>query len=82
MALLQVRNCPDSLYDALKSKAARERRSLAQQTVIELERALGEPEASRDRRRQLLADIDRSRPTPMPGADLNPADLVRQDRDR
>lgn len=43
MAILNVKNLPDGLYRKLKSRARRERRSVAQEVVILLEQALEPP---------------------------------------
>jgi hypothetical protein len=78
---LQIRELPEALYRMLSLKARRERRSLAQQAVIELER-LSEMETGA-RRQQILqtlreqieagGEVPVSRP---------PADVVREDRER
>jgi plasmid stability protein len=44
MATLNIKNLPDPLYRALKARAKREHRSIAQQVTYMLEAALGEPE--------------------------------------
>lgn len=44
MATLNIKNFPDELYDRLRERAQRERRSIAQETTHLLERALTEPE--------------------------------------
>ena len=44
MATLNVKNLPDPLYRRLQEQAKRERRSVAQEVVRILERALGEQE--------------------------------------
>ncbi|MDO4400782.1 MAG: hypothetical protein Q4D27_07540 [Coriobacteriia bacterium] len=41
MPALQVKECPDELYERLRECAARENRSIAQQTVTILEEYLG-----------------------------------------
>ncbi len=81
MPSLQIRDLPDAIYRALSLKALRERRSLAQQAVIELER-LAEVE-SKSRRLEALRDlrefIEREGERKVGRA---PADVVREDRDR
>lgn len=81
MPSLQIRDLPDAIYRALSLKALRERRSLAQQAVIELER-LAEVEsenrrldALRDLRELIQNDGERK-------VGRAPADVVREDRDR
>jgi len=46
MPALQVRDMPDELYERLKARAAAERRSIAQQTVVCLEESLAASEAA------------------------------------
>jgi plasmid stability protein len=45
MAILNVKNLPDTLYRKLQVRARRERRSVAQEVTILLTRALESPEA-------------------------------------
>lgn len=42
MPALQVKDFPDELYDALKSYAAQEHRSMSQQTVVAVEEMLSQ----------------------------------------
>jgi hypothetical protein len=78
---LQIRELREALYRMLSLKARRERRSLAQQAVIELER-LSEMEAGARRQQALQTlreqieaggEVPVSRP---------PVDVVREDRER
>jgi uncharacterized protein involved in propanediol utilization len=81
MPILQVRDLPQHIYDALREQAKVERRSLAQQAVIVLERGLDVQEAHKARRRAALAAIRSSDHTPyqaLPDA----AKLIREDRNR
>lgn len=41
MTALQVKDCPDTVYDALRRRAASENRSIAQQALTLLEEGLG-----------------------------------------
>ncbi|MDR1634166.1 MAG: hypothetical protein LBS27_04450 [Bifidobacteriaceae bacterium] len=82
MALLQVRNCPDELYRTVADRAAADRRSIAQETVVLLEEALeARTQARRERRGaalgRLAGDPERQRRMA-----LEPALLIREDRDR
>jgi len=81
MALLQVRDCPAELYDALSRTAQAENRSVPQQTIVLLKNALGISGERKLRRKAVLREIN----------DLNikntdgfpdPAQLTREDRDR
>jgi hypothetical protein len=80
MALLQVRNCPDTLYEELAQVAAMDRRSIAQESVVLLDEALRNRVKARRARREaalkmLIGDED-ARMT------LDPVTLIREDRDR
>ena len=44
MALLQVRNCPDDIYEKLAQMAKRDNRSITQETICILGRAVGAEE--------------------------------------
>jgi len=76
---LQIRELPDDVYEAVVAAARSEQRSLSQQAVVELRRALGL--AGEDRR---LAMLNRLRESGrrLPESAIGPEDLLRQDRDR
>lgn len=81
MPSLQIRDLPEHLYEILADKARRNRRSLAQQATVELERMV-EAEARTRRldtvstlRAQLEADGTQD-------TKLDPVKVVREDRDR
>jgi plasmid stability protein len=58
MANITLKNVPDPLYEKLKQQADAHRRSITQEAIVCLERALGEESTDRD---QLLEEIDRVR---------------------
>lgn len=60
MPALQVRDFPDDLYEKLKEVAAREHRSVAQQTIVAVEAMVsGEyARAKEESRRSLYLDFD------------------------
>ena len=65
MPALQVRDFPATLYDELKEYAARNHRSIAQQTIIAVEEMLAEASALRQEpfpvdadRQQVFANFD------------------------
>lgn len=63
MAILNIKNLPDALYDKLKARAERERRSITQEVTHILSAALEEPDALaitdlRGLGRDLWADVD------------------------
>jgi hypothetical protein len=81
MALLQVRDCPQELYETLVRVARAEHRSAAQQTIVLLRDALGKPDERASRRRSLLAQIDEAGLSLAKDAPA-PSVLVREDRER
>jgi hypothetical protein len=81
MPLLQIRDVPEHLYRLLAEQAEKERRSLAQQAVVALARALhGEVDARA--RRQALLEALQSAPPAQTDALSSPAKLIREDRRR
>lgn len=81
MPTLQIRNLPDDLYHLLTLRAEQAHRSLAQQTIVELRRALSA--SGDDRRRQVLNRLAQEE-TDRPLRALEPAPevWVREDRER
>lgn len=81
MPSLQIRDLPDHLYEILAEKARRNGRSLAQQATVELERM-----AAAEARTRRLAAVERLRAVAktrgVRDTALEPAALVREDRDR
>ncbi len=81
MPLLQVRDFPADLYQQLKELAESERRSIAQQTVVLIRDALVESESSQVRHTQAVDEARRlAESTPVSA--LDPAALIREDRER
>ena len=81
MSALQVRDLPDDVHSALVRAARAGNRSVAQQTVVELRKALGLDADQPARRRALLNRLATEQ-----RVDWNrlpdPTALLRQDRDR
>jgi hypothetical protein len=81
MPLLQVRDIPDDLYETLSKVAASENRSIAQETIVLLKKALNFQQERLCRRKRVLEEIQA-----LHFADTdefpNPADLIREERDR
>lgn len=78
MATLQIRDLPDDLYRRMVAAAKAQRRSLAQQVVVELSRALAaNPPECRVELLTRLRGSDRR----LPGQASLPERLVRDDRD-
>jgi len=79
MPILQIRDIPEDLYQQVALAAKTEHRSMAQQAIVELKRALGT--GLDDRRKALCARLllsDRYFPAPR----ATPEDLIRKDRNR
>ena len=81
MPLLQVRDVPKELYEKLSLVAAAENRSIPQETLVLLKKALDFNEGRVARRKKILDEIRNRR---LPKVDLfpDPVDLIREDRDR
>jgi plasmid stability protein len=79
---LQVRDLPDHLYRKLVEKAAAEHRSIAQETVVLLEKALEMETKKKTARRMLIEKILRTPPPSDPQKIPAPVDLLREDRRR
>ncbi len=77
MPVLQVRNIPQELFDKLVASAEAERRSLTQQTIVLLEKALRQEEDTR-RRKEALQKLTTRGYLWKEDA----AQMVREDRDR
>jgi len=81
MALLQVRDVPDELYERLSRVAESEHRSISQETIVLLKKALEFQQERRSRRKSVLAQI---KATKLPNTHTfpDPAQLLREDRER
>jgi len=81
MPLLQVRDIPDDLYETLSKVAASENRSIAQETIVLLKKALNFQQERLSRRKRVLEEIQALH---FAGTDefSNPAGLIREERDR
>jgi hypothetical protein len=81
MPLLQVRDCPEDIYKRISSVAKKQNRTIAQQTIVLLEKGLGQEEPNIERRRQLLEKIN-AREISQNIKDIDAVALIREDRDR
>jgi len=81
MPSLQIRDLPDDVYVALSRRAEAERRSLAQQAVVELRR-LPEIEARRQRDELVRTLVERHAANAGKTETLDAVQLVREDRER
>ena len=81
MALLQVRNFPDDKYAEISKLASKERRTIAQQTIILIENGLSGNGAAPGRRQQAIErTMARPKSDALKGVDF--ASMIREDRDR
>jgi len=80
MPTLQIRDLPDDVYHGVAAAARAEHRSLSQQAIVELRRALGLTDATQ-RRERVIADLAASgRRLPLDAP--SPEALLREDRER
>jgi hypothetical protein len=81
MPLLQVRDIPNDLYEKLSRVAEEENRSIPQETVVLLKKALGYSEERISRRKRILAEIKKIK---IKNVEKFPdsAMMIRGDRDR
>lgn len=82
MPSLQVRELPEPIYRKLAAEADKEHRSLSQQAIAVLARGLGVAEDAKERRKRILDDLRKSPIKTMGKRAVNPADLIREDRNR
>ncbi len=79
MPTLQIRDLPDDVYQSVMAAARAEQRSLSQQAVVELRRALGVD--AQDRRAATLEQL-RASGRRLPPSATSPEALLREERDR
>jgi len=81
MPLLQVRDVPEDLYERLSRTAEADNRSISQETIVLLRKALNLKEERIVRRKKLFEEIKKNK---IFNVDKFPsaADLIREDRDR
>ena len=81
MPLLQVRDIPEDLYEELSRIAKLDNRSIAQETIVLLRSALNLKSERIKRRKAILKE---ARALNIDNADQlpEPAELIREDRDR
>jgi predicted nuclease of restriction endonuclease-like RecB superfamily len=81
MPLLQVRNFPEGLYAQIGMAAEREHRTIAQQTIVLLEKSLGQTESNKERRLRLIEKCN-ARVISDEAKAIDDAALIREDRNR
>jgi len=83
MATLYVENVPDDLYEALRKRARKNRKSIAAE-VLELLEQFVPTERELKQRREFIRRLERlrSKPSPSPGPFPSAEEMVREDRSR
>jgi hypothetical protein len=81
MPLLQVRDFPEDVYEEITFEAHRQKRTIAQQTVILIQKGLGEEMSNKERRR-LAVERTFSRDVPQKVKSVDYVQFVREDRNR
>jgi hypothetical protein len=82
MPLLQVRAFPPDLYAALAKRSEADRRSIAQEVIVLLAEALAEDQSTPTPRVAAVAALRESAAGYGGRGFADPAELIRQDRDR
>ena len=82
MPNLQVREVPVHIYGELQERATKARRSLAQETLVAIERGLHSAGDARARRRGVLRRIRERRDVQGIANLPSPVELLRKDRER
>lgn len=81
MPLLQVRDCPEDIYQKITKVARREKRTIAQQVLVLLENSLGQEQSNLERRRRLIEKIDQ-RVVREEVKAIDAVKLIQEDRNR
>ena len=81
MPNLQVRDLPENIYNQIKELAEKERRSITQQTIVLLEKALEIERENKERRKKLLDQLVEA-DEEIKGDIPDPVPLIREDRER
>jgi hypothetical protein len=81
MPLLQVKDFPADIYEAILSAANTENRTIAQETIVLIKRGLGKDESNKVRRKVILDRI-MARDVPEAAKAVDDAKLIREDHER
>ncbi|GHU50883.1 hypothetical protein FACS1894200_10640 [Spirochaetia bacterium] len=81
MPLLQVQDFPDDVYKELSFVAQKEHRTIAQQTIVFIQRGLGKAETNKERRRRVLEEI-MAQNVPEAAKSVDVVTLIREDHER
>jgi len=82
MPILQVRDVPDAVYQKLTEQARKEHRSISQQALVELAKAMDMSLHNKDRRSRVIEAIHQLHQNLAFKARKSPANWVREDRRR
>ena len=83
MVSLHIRKLPENIYFLLKQRAEAENRSIAQEAIALLAKGLDTSIAPKERRARLLQKIEEEAELNSgTGANLEPMELIRDDRKR
>ena len=83
MPSLQVRDLPEHIYQKIVQLADAERRSITQETIVLLEKALEIEKQNKERRKVLLNSIlTKTNKNNQTQNVLDPVPLIREDRER
>jgi hypothetical protein len=81
MPLLQVPNVPQDMYARLSLAAQRQNLTIAQQTIVLIQKGLGAPQSNKGRRCSAL-ERSRTRLVPRQAREADYTVFVREDRTR
>jgi hypothetical protein len=82
MPILQVRDMPDAIYQKLIEQARKEHRSISQQALVELAKAMDMSLHNKDRRNRVIEAIHQLHQNFSFKARKSPVNWVREDRSR
>ena len=83
MPTLQVRDLPEHIYEQIVELAEQDRRSITQETIILLEKALEIEKQNKSNRKKLLDHIVAETQSENSSDDIpDPVPLIREDRKR
>ncbi|MFW6308637.1 MAG: hypothetical protein ACOC1S_01325 [bacterium] len=82
MPTLQVRNLPEHIYNKIVELAKEDRRSITQETIILLEKALEMEKQNKKHRKKLLNKIINETKSDNLDNVPDPVPLIREDRQR
>jgi plasmid stability protein len=83
MPTLYVENVPKDLYEALRNRARKQRRSISAEVLLLLESSVPTEKELRTRRK-LFKKLEKLRftPSPSPGPFPSTEEMIREDRER